>query len=67
MIILNKKLYKIRSEAKISGVCAGVAEFFDLDVTIVRVIWLFSVLGLGTGLLLYIIMAIILPYEPEIL
>lgn len=64
---MSKKLYKIRREAKLSGVCAGVAEFFDIDVTIIRVMWLFSVLCLGTGLLLYIIMAIVLPYETEIL
>lgn len=64
---MSKKLYKIKSKAKVSGVCAGVAEYFDLDVTIVRVIWLFSILGYFSGLLLYIIMAILLPTEYEVL
>ncbi|XMB85148.1 PspC domain-containing protein [Mycoplasmatota bacterium WC44] len=64
---MSKKLYKNRDEAKISGVCAGVSEFFEIDVTLVRVIWLFSILGLGSGLLLYIIMAILLPDKDEIL
>jgi phage shock protein PspC (stress-responsive transcriptional regulator) len=61
----GKKLYKIKSDKKIFGVCAGVAEYLDLDVSLVRIIWAACVLLAGTGLLLYIIAAIILPEKPE--
>lgn len=48
---------------KIAGVCAGVAEYFDIDPTIVRIIWLFAVLGAGVGLLAYLICWIVIPKE----
>ncbi len=57
----NKKLAK--SEKKvIAGVCGGVAEYFGIDVTIVRVIWVIcSFVLCGFGLILYIVMWIVLP------
>jgi phage shock protein PspC (stress-responsive transcriptional regulator) len=61
----EKKLYKIKSSKKIFGVCAGVAEYLDVDVSLVRIIWAACILLGGTGLLLYIIAAIILPEKPE--
>jgi phage shock protein PspC (stress-responsive transcriptional regulator) len=58
----KKKLYKITDEAKVSGVCAGVAEYFNIDVTIVRLVWLLAVFfGIGSPVLIYIIVAIVLP------
>lgn len=62
----NKKLYKIKSEKKVSGVCAGIAEFLEIDVTIVRVLAAFLILAWGTGIVLYFILAIILPDKTEI-
>lgn len=56
-----KKLYKNKAEGKISGVCQGIAEYFHIDPSIVRIIWAVSVTWGGAGLFLYIIMAIILP------
>jgi phage shock protein PspC (stress-responsive transcriptional regulator) len=61
----GKKLYKIRSKRKIFGVCAGLAEYLNMDVSLVRIIWAACILLAGTGLLLYIIAAIILPEKPE--
>ena len=62
----NKKLYLL-DDKKLAGVCGGVAEYFDLDVTLVRVgyvlLSLFS--SCFPGLLLYIIMAIIVPKKTE--
>lgn len=59
----GKKLYKKTSEKKICGVCAGLAEYLNIDVTVVRV--LFVLLSLFTtgfpGLLVYIIMALVMP------
>jgi phage shock protein PspC (stress-responsive transcriptional regulator) len=54
-----------RAERKIAGVCAGFAEYFDLDVTVVRVVWLIVALFGGGGILAYIIAWIVMPEEPE--
>lgn len=64
----GKKLYKKTSEKKICGVCAGLAEYLNIDVTVVRV--LFVLLSLFTtgfpGLLVYVIMALVMPDEDDI-
>ena len=59
-----KKLYKSNTDRKIFGVCGGLANYFDIDPTIIRLIWLFSVLWLGWGLMAYIVAAIVIPLEP---
>ncbi|MCY63422.1 PspC domain-containing protein [Listeria monocytogenes serotype 4c] len=56
-----KKLYKSSSQKMIAGVCGGIAEYFGIEVTIVRLIWAGAVLFLGTGILLYFLAAIIMP------
>ncbi len=60
---MANKLTKSTSDKKLFGVCAGVAKFFGLDATIVRIIWLCCVLLGGFGLLLYLICALVLPNE----
>ena len=57
---MKKKLYKSVKDRKLTGVCGGIAEYFDIDSNIVRIVWLILVLCAGTGLLAYIICAIIL-------
>jgi len=59
-----KRLMRSCRNKKIAGVCAGLAEYFDLDPTIVRVIWLLAILFAGTGFLVYIILWIVLPCAP---
>lgn len=59
-----RKLMRSSTDRKIAGVCAGVADYFDIDPTIVRVVWLLVVLCGGTGLLLYVILWIVLPVAP---
>ena len=60
----DKKLYKSNSDKKIDGVCAGIAEYFNLDPTVVRLaLVLFCLLG-GSGILAYIICAVVMPDEP---
>ena len=60
----EKKLYKSSTDKKLAGVCGGIAEYFNIDPTLVRLGWvLFSLLG-GSGLLAYIIAAIIMPDRP---
>jgi phage shock protein C len=61
---VNRRLYRCRHDQRIAGVASGVAEYFDVDPTVVRVLWVLSVLFWGVGLLLYIAMAIIVPLEP---
>ena len=61
----RRKLMRSRVDRKIAGVCAGFAEYFDLDVTIVRVVWLIVALFGGGGVLAYIIAWIVMPEEPE--
>jgi phage shock protein PspC (stress-responsive transcriptional regulator) len=63
-VTARKRLVRTRANRKIAGVCAGFAEYFDLDVTLVRLVWLFVVLVGGTGLLAYVIAWIVMPEEP---
>jgi phage shock protein PspC (stress-responsive transcriptional regulator) len=61
---MKKKLYKDNSNKKLCGVCAGFAKYFDLDPTVVRLaLVLFCVLG-GSGILAYIVCALVMPDEP---
>lgn len=62
---MEKKLYKSRKDKKIDGVCAGVAEFLGIDVTIIRLIWAIAVVFCGTGILLYIVAMLVMPENPE--
>lgn len=60
-----KKLYRSKENKMISGVCGGVAEYFGVDVTLVRILWvIFGLLG-GPGVIAYILAAIIIPENPE--
>ena len=61
---MEKKLYKSSTDKKISGVCGGVAEYFGLDSTLVRIGYAALVLLAGTGILLYIVCALIIPEKP---
>ena len=64
-IIMEKRLYKSNVNKMISGVCGGVAEYFGIDPTLVRLGWVaFCALG-GSGILAYIIAAIIIPRNPQ--
>ena len=59
-----KKLTRSTSNRMICGVCGGLGEYLNIDPTIVRIIWLFCALaGLGTGALVYLIAAIVMPED----
>ncbi|SRR5579862_2088881 len=66
-VLARKRLIRPRANRKIAGVCAGVAEYFDLDVTLVRVIWLIASFMTGIGLLAYPVAWIVMPEEPLLL
>lgn len=60
---MKKRLFKSKTDKKISGVCGGVAAYFDMDPTLVRLAWIaFTFLG-GSGVLAYIVAAIVMPEE----
>lgn len=61
---MNRRLSRCRENRVIAGVASGMAEFFGLDVTLVRVLWFISIFFGGVSLLLYIGLAIIVPLEP---
>ena len=60
----GKKLYKSTRERKICGVCGGIAEYFDIDPTLVRLAWVLFILAGGSGIIAYIIAALIMPDDP---
>ena len=61
---MEKNLYRVEQGKMLCGVCAGLAEYLNLDVTIVRLIA--AVIGLsGSGILLYIVAALIMPVKPR--
>ena len=60
-----KKLARSKRDKKIAGVCAGFADYLDLDVTLVRMIWLMLAFLGGWGLIAYLVAWIIMPEEPE--
>ena len=63
---MEKKLYKSSTDKKLCGVCGGLAKYFGMDSTIVRLILALAVLFAGCGILAYIIAAIIMPEEPTV-
>jgi phage shock protein C len=61
----TRKLYRSRTDRKLAGVCGGLAQYFNLDATLIRVLFIvLAVLG-GSGLVLYLAMWIIVPNEPQ--
>ena len=60
---MKKRLYKSSTDKKVSGVCGGIANYFDVDPTVIRLIWVIFTLVGGSGLIAYIIAAIIMPDE----
>jgi len=61
----GKKLYRSNTDKMIAGVCGGLGHYFGVDPTLVRLIFALLVFfGVGSGLVLYIILAIVMPLEP---
>lgn len=61
---MEKRLYRSRENKVISGVCGGIADYFEVDPTFIRLLWAVSVLFAGTGIIAYILCIIIIPEEP---
>lgn len=61
------KLRKSRTNKMLTGVCGGLGETFDIDPTLIRLVWAALTIFAGTGLLLYIAAALIIPEEDDII
>ncbi len=61
----NKRLYRSRKNRQIAGVCGGIADYFAIDPTLVRLLWALFALAGGPGIIVYIIFAVVVPEEPE--
>ena len=62
---MTKRLYKDHTNEKLCGVCSGIAKYFNLDPTLVRVLWAVIAVCAGTGVLAYIICALVIPEKPD--
>ena len=63
-MVARSRLVRPRQGRKIAGVCLGFAEYFDLDASLIRVVWLVCLICGGVGLLAYIVAWIVIPEEP---
>jgi phage shock protein C len=62
----TKRLYRSDDERIIAGVCGGIGEYFDIDPTIIRLLWVVFILAGGSGIIAYILAWIIVPERPLI-
>ena len=62
--ILSKKLYKSTTDRKLCGVCAGIANYLNIDPTVVRLLWALITFVGGAGVIAYIVCALVIPDEP---
>jgi phage shock protein C len=59
-----KRLYRSRDDRMISGVAAGIAKYFNVDPTLIRLLFVVFALSGGSGVLAYVILAVVMPEEP---
>jgi len=64
MVESPKKLYRSRADRRIGGVCGGLANYFNIDATLVRLLFLLGLLFVGGTFFAYIILMIVIPEEP---
>ena len=63
---MKKRLYRSMADKKLCGVCGGLGEYFDIDPTLIRLLWVIFTFCGGAGLLAYIICAIIVPQQGQL-
>jgi phage shock protein C len=61
----TRKLYRSRTDRKLAGVCGGLAQYFNADPTVIRVLFVVLALLGGPGLVIYLVLWIIVPEEPQ--
>lgn len=60
-----KKIYRLKEKGMFLGVCAGLADYFNIDANLVRLVFIFLIVGGGSGILIYLFLALILPKKSE--
>ena len=63
--MIAKQLFRNKQKGKIGGVCAGLGEYFEVDITLIRALFLVALLGFGSGFLMYIILWIVFQSAPK--
>lgn len=63
----RRSLQRPRVGRKVAGVCLGFAEYFDLDVTLIRIVWLICMVFGGFGFIAYLVAWVVMPDEPYVL
>lgn len=63
----KKRLYKVEDGKKIAGVCGGIAEYLNMDPTLIRLAWALFSLAFGTGIIIYIVAAFVMPDECDVI
>jgi len=63
---MKKKLYLSKNDKKLAGVCGGIGEFFEVDPTLVRLGWVIFALAGGSGVIAYVIAAVVIPERPMV-
>ena len=61
---MNKRLYKSNKDKMLDGVCGGLAEYFGVDPTLIRLAWVLLCAMGGSGVVAYIVAAIVIPRDP---
>ena len=62
---MEKKLYRSKTNKTIAGVCGGLAEYINMDPTVVRLLWVLITACAGAGLIAYLVCAIVIPEKPD--
>lgn len=60
-----KKLYRVKQDRKLAGVCGGIAEYLNMDPTVIRVLWAIISACAGAGIIAYIVCAFVIPEKPD--
>ena len=64
--MVAKRLYRSKKERMVGGICGGIAEYFDVDPTLIRIVWVvITAFGIIPGILAYLVCWIIIPENPE--
>lgn len=61
-----KKIYRVPENGMLAGVCAGLSEYFELDVSIIRLLWVIGIFAAGSAVLAYLVCAIVIPKKSDV-
>lgn len=64
---MPKRLYRSEHNKRIAGVCGGIAEYLNIDPTVIRLAWVLLLFCAGGGVFAYIIAALVMPTESEVM